>query len=241
MQRQAPNMPKKTRLAKGTPQFASRSRRRKESIGFSDENDVDPNGVDDDIGFNSVPATSDGEGLTSQDEQEDIEEFPPPKSKRPIVTSAAATTTAATQAASTQPSSDPNTAPVWLPRTEIILKPYTDATRSFAMAMHGQIPEMKAVIRLAQKIGPVKMGLEAISIASLIEAAEELGYDGEGDIAHRMENGDMDKYIKPLKGYVAHGIGMERTDIKKPFSSVVLVALGLDDSPEGVYEAGELN
>jgi len=111
-------------------------------------------------------------------------------------------------------SSDSDIALVWLPRTEIILKPYTDATRSYAIGMHSQIPEMKAVIRLAQKIGPVKMvsdvtycplttdGLENIANASLIEAAEELGYDGEGDIAHHMESGEMDKYIKPLKGYV---------------------------------------
>ncbi|KAK7442233.1 hypothetical protein VKT23_016203 [Stygiomarasmius scandens] len=224
------------------PQFVSCSRGRKESVVFSDDNvDQDPNGVDN-SGAISVPTTSDSEGLSSdisQDEEEEIEEIPPPKSKSkttlaraqwferewPIIsntnlpTSRATGTQAGTMSnaiiqSALNPSSNSDIAPAWLPRTEIVLKPHTDATCSYTIGMHSQILEMKAVIRLTQKIGLVKMvsdvtycpltteGLEDIATASLIEAAKELGYDSEGDVAHCMESGEMDKYIKPLKAYM---------------------------------------
>ncbi|KAJ8091464.1 hypothetical protein PM082_024382 [Marasmius tenuissimus] len=47
------------------------------------------------------------------------------------------------------------------------------------------------------------------------------GYDGGGDILHRLEEGDPDQYIKPLFDYVSGRIGSERKDLKNPRSIVV--------------------
>lgn len=45
-------------------------------------------------------------------------------------------------------------------------------------------------------------GLEQYALDALISAAELLEYDGENDIAHRLEAGSSPKYIDPLCAYV---------------------------------------
>lgn len=46
-------------------------------------------------------------------------------------------------------------------------------------------------------------GLEKIALASLLKAADSCGYDGEYDIAHRLEEGSQHRYIDPLVNYVS--------------------------------------
>ena len=46
-------------------------------------------------------------------------------------------------------------------------------------------------------------GLENYAIDALILAAKTLQYDGENDIAHRLEAGSSAEYIDPLCGYVS--------------------------------------
>jgi len=73
---------------------------------------------------------------------------------------------------------------------------------------------MRKVIELAIKIGkrnilldatysPVGPQLKSIAFAALVAAAERSGYDGQGDIADRLENGDDIQYVKPLTNYVS--------------------------------------
>lgn len=45
-------------------------------------------------------------------------------------------------------------------------------------------------------------GLDRIAHEALIAAAEEHGFDGEFDIAHRLEEGSLRLYIEPLRAYV---------------------------------------
>ncbi|THU89882.1 hypothetical protein K435DRAFT_802403 [Dendrothele bispora CBS 962.96] len=138
----------------------------------------------------------------------------------------------------------------WGLRTNIILEPHKDSTRSFKLALKGQNSDIRAVVDRARILGvvklvsdpkecPVSKNLKAIALASLIDAAENLGYDGQGDIADRLERGDILKYIKPLVKYTASRISLERKMLKLPVSTV-LTALGLDNSPEGIATAAEL-
>jgi hypothetical protein len=48
-------------------------------------------------------------------------------------------------------------------------------------------------------------GLRYISLAALIASADELGYDGANDIAHRLEKGAFKTYAKPLQAHVSGG------------------------------------
>lgn len=102
----------------------------------------------------------------------------------------------------------------WLPRTNIVLQPFTETTRSFKISLSAQNSSIKAVIGAAIKYGAVQLivndkfcglkstGLKELTIASLLHASEEKGFDGEFDIADRLERGSNDRYIKPLTRYV---------------------------------------
>ncbi|KAI1782496.1 hypothetical protein LXA43DRAFT_1103932 [Ganoderma leucocontextum] len=57
-------------------------------------------------------------------------------------------------------------------------------------------------------------GLEQYALDALISAAESLEYDGENDIAHRLEAGSSPKYIDPLCAYVAKRLRSYRLSVK---------------------------
>ncbi|THU88662.1 hypothetical protein K435DRAFT_866087, partial [Dendrothele bispora CBS 962.96] len=110
----------------------------------------------------------------------------------------------------------------WLERTNIHVN---IRGRTYVTAMSGQCTEMRKVIERAIKLGkrnmitddtysPVGPQLKSIAFAALVATAEELGYDGKGDVADHLENGDDTQYIKPLTNYVSHRIGQERKDLK---------------------------
>ncbi|KAJ3755561.1 hypothetical protein EV360DRAFT_72770 [Lentinula raphanica] len=66
-------------------------------------------------------------------------------------------------------------------------------------------------------------GLKTMSFDALVWAAEQLGFDGEYDIADRLEKGDPTHYVDPLVSYVVQRVTLER-----------------DSSPEGIARAREL-
>ncbi|KAJ3752643.1 hypothetical protein EV360DRAFT_88547 [Lentinula raphanica] len=152
----------------------------------------------------------------------------------------------------------------WLPRTDIVLKSFTEATRTFKVSKTDQNSSIKQVLAKAITRGvflilsaphyvaskdpdepndeycPLAVtGLKTMSFDALIWAAEELGFDGEHDIADRLEKGDPTHYIDPLVSYVVQRITLERGTLKGS-SAIVLSAYGIDSSPKGVAKAREL-
>ncbi|THU90455.1 hypothetical protein K435DRAFT_801978 [Dendrothele bispora CBS 962.96] len=138
----------------------------------------------------------------------------------------------------------------WLSRTNIVLKPHDDSTRSYRLALKGQTASIKAVIDLARKTGtvdivtdgsicPLGKGIKRITANALVKAADALGYTGEGDIAHRLEDGDLASYVKPLVKYCTQRIILERKTLKA-HSDTILAALELDNSPDGIAQADAL-
>jgi len=103
----------------------------------------------------------------------------------------------------------------WLPRTNIALKPFTTATRSFSIDKGPQNESIKTVIASAWRHGSLMMisntkfcpvtvsGLHEIAREALLWAADDAGFDGEYDILDRMERGDESKYMLPLVKYVS--------------------------------------
>ncbi|THU95121.1 hypothetical protein K435DRAFT_798348 [Dendrothele bispora CBS 962.96] len=138
----------------------------------------------------------------------------------------------------------------WLPRTNIVLQNHDNSTRSYKLSLKGQSAPIKAVIKRARKLGaidiisdhsicPLEKGLKRVAAQVLVQAADELGYNGEGDIAHRLEEGEVITYIKPMVRYVSQRIILERKTLKLP-AATITTALGLDNSPERIEEAGVL-
>ncbi|THU81646.1 hypothetical protein K435DRAFT_873090 [Dendrothele bispora CBS 962.96] len=201
-------------FADETPVFMSswsNSRCRGSAADDNDLNDFDNNATSD---FASHPATSDGEGFTSSpagsDEEEEEEEEavprkPAPKKANkqarlveelPIIAqpapSLSITTSTSTNTA--------NGSVEWLPHSDIVLLPHTDQTQAFKIAIKPQSKPIHNVINRAEKIAQLKLifddtfnpftseGIAALCLASLIQAAEELGYDDSYDIAHRLED-----------------------------------------------------
>lgn len=103
----------------------------------------------------------------------------------------------------------------WLPRTFIVLEPFTESTRSFRLALKGQGTVLKAIIKAASKHGAITMvashefcglsgtGLNELCLASLIHCSDAAGCDGENDITDRLNRGDLETYIKPIIRYVS--------------------------------------
>ncbi|KZT63718.1 hypothetical protein DAEQUDRAFT_741753 [Daedalea quercina L-15889] len=131
---------------------------------------------------------------------------------------------------------------VWEPHTDIIVIP---GPRSFRIEIKPQNAIMQQVIchsysiayqlvifgwhakeqvldmtltALTSLVTPMqKDGLDIIARMALVEAADMLGYDGEGDIADHLERGTYPDYVKPLVAYasVAHWVSLFRTAVKK--------------------------
>ncbi|KAJ3716761.1 hypothetical protein DFJ43DRAFT_1043217 [Lentinula guzmanii] len=127
-------------------------------------------------------------------------------SNKILPTRSCATTSTSTNATITVTALEP----AWLPRTNIVLEPYTDSTRTFKLSLNGQ----NSVIK------------------SLINATTKHGY--------RLESGDHRKYVKPLIRYVSQRISLERKALKSGYSSIILTTFGLDNSPEGIQMALDL-
>ncbi|KAI0822412.1 hypothetical protein BC628DRAFT_1417744 [Trametes gibbosa] len=73
-------------------------------------------------------------------------------------------------------------------------------------------------------------GLAQFSIDALIMAAEQKGYDGEYNIAHRLEAGSEAEYILPLSNYVTGRSRTYRAKIKEAASNVVPSVLKYDST-----------
>lgn len=111
----------------------------------------------------------------------------------------------------------------WLPRTN--LKIYMKSKKTAVIGLKDQDPELQKVIHASYEFGKLALvvgnpngllemsneavlkmstpfgtrGLEHIALLALIRAAERNGYDGEFDIAHRLEAGSETLYIEPLQ------------------------------------------
>lgn len=119
--------------------------------------------------------------------------------------------------------------PQWMPRTNIILNRYTSTTRTFTLGKNSQNDDVKGVISLAIKRGCLLLfmepelkeeceeeeyqcnvdaccltvsGLKKLTLDALVWAAEQHGFEGENDMADRLERGDTAKYVNPLIKYV---------------------------------------
>ncbi|KAJ3723813.1 hypothetical protein C8R42DRAFT_471447 [Lentinula raphanica] len=145
-----------------------------------------------------------------------------------------------------------NLEPAWLQRTDIVLEPFNESTRSFKLSLNGQSSVIKGLISAATKHGCVSLvhdakvcgltsdGLNELTFASLLHCSDVAGYDGALDISDRLESGDLQKYIKPLIRYVSQRISLERRALKSGYSSVVLTAFGIDHSVNGIQTALDL-
>ncbi|KAJ3993161.1 hypothetical protein F5050DRAFT_1848499 [Lentinula boryana] len=124
---------------------------------------------------------------------------------------------------------------IWLERTNIVV---SCKHRAYSLTLSGQPPVMHDIIEQAINLGKIKMlfdhsfspvgpsGLKQIAFAALDEVANKEGYDGEGDVRHRLAEGDHNSYVKPLIAYVSHRVGLDRSQLKD-LSAVVLNAFGL--------------
>ncbi|KAJ3808523.1 hypothetical protein F5876DRAFT_67192 [Lentinula aff. lateritia] len=142
--------------------------------------------------------------------------------------------------------------PAWLPHTNLILKPSTDATWSYRLDLKAQNAQVRSVVKAARSRATLELitngkecglqtsGLNAITLGALIQCANELGFDADLDVSHQLEEGDHTTYARPLIKYVAQRVILERRTLKTGFSSVVLTAFGLDYSEEGIEEAKQL-
>ncbi|OSC97723.1 hypothetical protein PYCCODRAFT_1481116 [Trametes coccinea BRFM310] len=74
-------------------------------------------------------------------------------------------------------------------------------------------------------------GPSQLAIDALIDAAVELGYDKEHDVAHRLEDGSESRYINPLCNYVASRLRTYRGHLKDAAASVVPIALRFTSTP----------
>ncbi|KAJ3897606.1 hypothetical protein F5879DRAFT_1026858 [Lentinula edodes] len=172
-----------------------------------------------------------------------------------------------TIATTKKPTSDIATKePQWQARTNIVLNAYTSTTRSYTLKKNLQNDDIKRVISLAIKRGALLLltvpefkgnsedvdegresskccltvsGLKALTLEALIWAAEQHGFEGENDLADRLENGDPAKYINPLIKYVSSRISLERGYLKN-FSATILAAFDIDHSFAGIAKAGDL-
>ncbi|KAJ8090903.1 hypothetical protein PM082_024826 [Marasmius tenuissimus] len=135
----------------------------------------------------------------------------------------------------------------WLLRTNIIV---TKKGRTYELQLTGQPPLIRIIIEKAITRGKLMMlldhtylplspeGTKQIAQASLLKIADMDGYDGSGNILHRLEEGSPDQYIKPLFDYVSGRIGSEQKDLKNP-SSIVVDAFNFP-SFDSRRKAGEL-
>ncbi|KAJ3924415.1 MAG: hypothetical protein NXY57DRAFT_969946, partial [Lentinula lateritia] len=132
-----------------------------------------------------------------------------------------------------QPNSSTTSAIVWKDRTNIKA---TYQGRSWVLSLTSQPTSMRRVIDRAIKEGKSDLvmgheicplepeGLKHLALKKLVKAADFFGWDGAADVAHRLEAGDHDSYIKPLTTYVSSRIGNERAkELKGPGLNTVVV------------------
>ncbi|KAJ3817201.1 hypothetical protein F5880DRAFT_1618508 [Lentinula raphanica] len=137
----------------------------------------------------------------------------------------------------------------WTEQSNIILEPSKKNARTFSISLNGQNPAIKTVIQDAIQLAALKLvseiefcaltskGLTKLTKASLVQAAENKGMV---DIVDRLENGDYEKYIKPLVKYTMGRIILTRRTLKGTFAPIILAALKLDNSPSGIQKSREL-
>ncbi|KAJ3931468.1 MAG: hypothetical protein NXY57DRAFT_961744 [Lentinula lateritia] len=142
--------------------------------------------------------------------------------------------------------------PAWLPHTNLVLKTSSDASWSYKLDLKSQNPQIRSVVKAATRKATLELvingnecalhtaGLNVITLDALIKCADELGFDEDLDISHRLEDGDLTTYVQPLMKYVAQRVIIEQKTLKAGFSSVVLTAFGLDYSEGGIEEAKQL-
>ncbi|KAJ3915638.1 hypothetical protein F5877DRAFT_69723 [Lentinula edodes] len=87
------------------------------------------------------------------------------------------------------------------------------------------IKEGKADLLMGHEICPLEPeGLKHLALKKLVKAADFFGWDGAADVAHRLEEGDHDSYVKPLTTYVSSRIGNERArELKGPGLNIIIV------------------
>lgn len=112
---------------------------------------------------------------------------------------------------------------MWMARTDIS-SGLTASGRSFTVNLATMQEPMASVVRLAINLAMIHIvfgipdipnkkappytlfdhtGLAQFSIDALIAAAEEKGFQGQYDVAHRLEAGSEVEYILPLCNYVS--------------------------------------
>ncbi|KAJ3990702.1 hypothetical protein F5050DRAFT_1813612 [Lentinula boryana] len=138
----------------------------------------------------------------------------PIMSNKILPTRSCATTSTSTNATTAATALEP----AWLPRTNIVLEPYTDSMCTFKLSLNGQNSVIKSLINAATEHGCVSLiynaefcglhstGLNELMFASLLHCSDAVGYDGELDCSDCLESGDHRKYVKPLIRYVSVSI-----------------------------------
>lgn len=104
--------------------------------------------------------------------------------------------------------------PAWLPHTNLVLKTSSDASWSYKLDLKSQNPQIRSVVKAATRKATLELvingnecalhtaGLNVITLDALIKCADELGFDEDLDISHRLEDGDLTTYVQPLMKYV---------------------------------------
>ncbi|KAJ3765189.1 hypothetical protein FB446DRAFT_709665 [Lentinula raphanica] len=147
------------------------------------------------------------------------------------------------------PEDNTNNTSDWTEQSDIILEPSKKNARTFSISLNGQNPAIKTVIQDAIQLAALKLvseiefcgltskGLTKLTKASLVQAAENKSMI---EIVDRLENGDYEKYIKPLVKYTMGRIILTRRTLKGTFAPTILAALKLDNSPAGIQKSREL-
>ncbi|KAJ8074029.1 hypothetical protein PM082_012319 [Marasmius tenuissimus] len=118
----------------------------------------------------------------------------------------------------------------WHERTNIVV---TTKSRTFELKILGQPAVMCRIMCKAISLGKLKMAtdhtfspvgaetLKQLAHAALVKVAEDEGFDGEGDVCDHLEEGGIDRYIKPLVNYIGGHIRNQRKYLKNPSSTVL--------------------
>ncbi|THU80213.1 hypothetical protein K435DRAFT_874620 [Dendrothele bispora CBS 962.96] len=145
----------------------------------------------------------------------------------------------------------------WLPHTNIVLQPYTAATRAHKLGLNNQNDSIKKLLNRAQadmlvtivsdefiqddEFCPLTVaGFDSIAWSTLIRTAEDLKFGGPLDIADRLQRGDENTYIKPFIAYLVQRVTLDRSALKTSSSPLVLAAFGLEQNVAGFAKAQEI-
>ncbi|KAJ3903775.1 hypothetical protein F5879DRAFT_1035236 [Lentinula edodes] len=211
-----------------------------EEARFTTQNRSEKTKKQGDVGTPSTPCRSEDNGLLSNLESEDVVSTHAPMTKKmqriaaklvgelPVVSSDGKEMELPAPALALSQSGQL----VWLPHTNLVLKTSSDASWSYKLDLKSQNPQIRSVVKAATRKATLELvingnecalhtaGLNVITLDALIKCADELGFDEDLDISHRLQDGDLTTYAG--------------------FSSVVLTAFGLDYSEGGIEEAKQL-